>query len=346
MAFSSDEIIKREIIDKIGHEFNGLSLRIYPESSNADQLLFGNEGGLTFGVNGILYGSCDVCWVIEKPWKNPYNNKIVKYTPVIALEGTDALNRGSSGNAQYQRFHHVLGAVKAGLIGVYYLKKGVHKIQEDLFEMAYNASNKEKGFYLILNELDELKELLSVVHDTIELNKFLQIKLKNMHNIFKKKFDEKYGYWESFAKRRSTIIKKRYIIKYSGRMVRNFTDSSQRAGHIAVGEMFLTKYFFPDKHIFYLWPKMDRKDIEYLDKHKKHDKEWILLRNEKGVTIITIDDLENVPSEVKRNLKNIKECPLKGEVLRIFNKNVKIIAEGLDNNLISIKSLGNYRAVY
>ena len=42
----------------------------------------------------------------------------------------------------------------------------------------------------------------------------------------------------------STIIKKNYVIKYAGRMKRNFTDGSQRAGHIAVGEMFLTKYFF------------------------------------------------------------------------------------------------------
>ena len=47
MALSSDEIIKREIIDTIGYKTGNLRLRIFPESSNDDQKLFEN-GGLTF----------------------------------------------------------------------------------------------------------------------------------------------------------------------------------------------------------------------------------------------------------------------------------------------------------
>lgn len=338
MAQSSDEIVKREIIDKIGVEFNGLQLMVFPESSDADQIPFGDEGGLTFGVNGTLYGSCDACWVIKQPWKNPYNNKIVQYTPVVALEGTDALNRGSSGNAQYQRFHHALGAVKAGLIGVYYLRKGVHKIQEDLYGMAFNATQVEKGTYLIIDNLDELKLLLSVIHDGSELKDFIEQKMKSMQHVFKEKFDRIYGNWGKFGEERSTLIYDKYVIKYSGRMRRNFTDGSQRAGHIAVGEMFLTKYYFPGKHVFYLWPKMTQGDVDYLDAHKMDDKEWRILRNEDGVSIVTIDDLENVPLVVKKELKQIADEPLKGDALRVFNRDVDIIVNGLRRGIIVLKS--------
>src|SRR3989339_858581 len=99
MAQSSDEIIKREILQEFGTKFNGFTLRVFPQSSNDDQKAF-SDGGLTFGI-----------------------------------------------------------------IGVYYLKKGVHKIQEDLFGMAYFVSKTEKGKYLIIDNLDELKELLLACSD-------------------------------------------------------------------------------------------------------------------------------------------------------------------------------------
>ena len=41
-----------------------------------------------------------------------------------------------------------------------------------------------------------------------------------------------------FFQKRSTIILDDHIIKYSARCIKNFTDGSQRAGHIAVGECF------------------------------------------------------------------------------------------------------------
>ena len=336
MAQSSDEMIKREIIEEFGTEFADLLLWAFPESSNADQLVFGDHGGLTFGVNGVLYGSCDACWVKKEPWINPYDNKQVSYKPIIALEGTDALNRGSSGNAQYQRFHHALGAVKAGVIGVYYLKKGTHKIQEDLYGMAYYATKVEKGTYLVINDLQDLRGLLNAVCEPATLSQYLQSQQDRMFKIFKKRFDESYGNWNEFAKKRSTIIKDKYIIKHSGRMKRNFTDGSQRAGHIAVGEMYLTKYFFYDKHFFYLWPKMTAADREYLDLHKKADKEWALLRNEPNVTLITIDDLKGVPSHVVSTLKSISDEPLKGRVLSEYSKCIEIIESGLLKDTITI----------
>ena len=86
MALSSDEIIKREIVDELGTEINGLELLIFPESSNEDQNIFGNDGGLTFGISGKLYGSCDACWIKKQDWINPYDDSISIFTPIIYFQ--------------------------------------------------------------------------------------------------------------------------------------------------------------------------------------------------------------------------------------------------------------------
>lgn len=328
MAQSSDELIKREIIKEVGHLRGGCRLRIFPEGSNDDQKLV-TEGGLTFQSSSVSYGSCDAGWFYME------NDT---WIPFIGLEGTDALNRGSSGNAQYQRFHHALGAVKEGYIGVYYLRKGKSIIQPDLYGMAYNASIVEKGFYLIIDDLNVINDLLDLRVDKSKLDDYIDKYILKMKKIYDDSFQQKYkGSWETFAKKRSTIIKSSYIIKYAARMLRNFTDSSQRAGHIAVGEMYLTKYFFPDKQFYYLFPKMTQADIDYLDKNKGNDKEWYLLRNEPNVSIIPIDNLIGVSDKIKERLIQIKNLPSKGEALSIYNDCVKIIVLGLENNSITIK---------
>lgn len=159
-GMSSDQIIKYEIIDKVKN-YDDIVLRIFPESSNDDQKLIEN-GGLTFSYDGMDYGSCDAGWFA----KEVVNGKTI-LTPLIGLEGTDALNRGSSGDAQYQRFHHALGAVKNGYIGIYYLREGNSKMQLDLYEMAYNASKYEAGdgAYLIIQDLEIVNELLQLIHE-------------------------------------------------------------------------------------------------------------------------------------------------------------------------------------
>jgi hypothetical protein len=328
MAESSDAIIKKEIIETLGYKIGDLRLRIFPQSSRDDQILF-EDGGLTFSFNGVSYGSCDACWYFD-------DNGVKK--PIVALEGTDALNRGSSGNAQYQRFHHALGAVRNGLVGIYYLKGGIDKIQEDLFGMAYFASRIESGEYLIFDDLDELGTLLNLYGNKADFDAFIEEKLQEMYQTFRTKFDDRYeGDWNKFADKRSTIIKDDYVIKFAGRGRRNFTDSSQRAGHIAVGEMYLTKYYFYDKYFYYLFPKMTREDMLSLDKSKATDKEWFLLRNEPNVEIKTMDDIEGLSQAVKNRLISIKDLPInKGEPRRIYNECAKIICDGLKNNTMSV----------
>ncbi len=51
MALSSDEIIKREIIDVVGPRVGPYYARVFSEGSNDDQRLF-IDGGLTFSHAG------------------------------------------------------------------------------------------------------------------------------------------------------------------------------------------------------------------------------------------------------------------------------------------------------
>ena len=110
--------------------------------------IIAGDGGLTFKHDGLSFGSNDAAYYIDD-----YGIE----TPIMALELTDALNRGSRGNAQYQRFHHALGAVRNGVIGVYYLKPGEHEVQPDLYKMALSAWEIHGTPYILLKTLQRLK---------------------------------------------------------------------------------------------------------------------------------------------------------------------------------------------
>jgi hypothetical protein len=333
MALSADELVKQEIFDELG-TLKKYRIRIFMQSSNKDQDLF-SEGGLTFGVNGTKYGSCDAAWELPQQWMDPFDGKTYKQTPVVALEATDALNRKSSGNAQYQRFHHALGAVRGGSVGFYYLRPGVDDIRPELYGMANFATQMETGSYFVTDDLEQIRRLLETDFGTPSWEAEILSLSDNQQKLFDDWFKATYGNWEQFAKKRSTIIKPGYVIKHAGRMLRNFTDSSQRAGHIAVGEMFLTKYFFGLSNVvYYLFPRMKRSDFDYLDKVKSSDKEWRLLRDEPKVVLLGLDDLSGVPMSIKSGLEKLKETPLKGQSIRNYNSLVKDL-----ENLINIDSV-------
>jgi hypothetical protein len=331
MAQSSDELIKREIVDFFVKQDGLPDLRIFPQSSKDDQQLF-SRGGLTFGVAGTMYGSCDAAWLTQAKWQDLYDGSVYDLRPIVALEGTDALNRGSSGNAQYQRFHHALGAVRNGVVGIYYFRSGIDKIQPDLFGMAVSASKLEKTPYLITDDLNEVKKIVKSASSG-NSDGYLDDQVTKMELKFKDSFKKRYSSnWEEFAHDRSTVIKDDTVIKYAGRNIRNFTESSQRAGHIAVGEMYLTKYFFPDKKINYLFPRMTNVDLTYLDGNKSTDKEWFLLRNEPNVEIRTLDELMGLDKNLREAFIAVRLEPLKGDALTTYQNAVmklrKLLEEG------------------
>lgn len=157
MALSSDEIVKREIIDHVGTSVGPFYARVFNEGSNDDQKLF-SKGGLTFSFENQDYGSCDCAYIT----KDKDNNE----SAILAIEGTDCLGRGSSGNAQYQRFHHALGAVKNKIVGIYYLREGEHKVQPDLYRMALNISKAYGAPYLIVQDLNVIKHILELMNNS------------------------------------------------------------------------------------------------------------------------------------------------------------------------------------
>lgn len=329
MALSSDEIIKREIIDAVGPRVGDFYARVFSEGSNDDQKLF-SDGGLTFTFEGQDYGSCDCVYV-----KNEDGVEI----PVMAIEGTDCLGRGSSGNAQYQRFHHALGAVKQGVIGVYYLREGEFKVQPDLYGMAYNISSAYGTPYLIIQDLGVIKKILELMQGSkIVFNQFIESYQKYSYQIFLDNFFRLYqNNLEKFADKRSTIIFENYVVKYSSRNSRNFTDGQLRGGHIAVGEMFLTKSIFLSKKFFYLWPRMTRNELLLLDISKSNDKEWNLLRHEPGVEIKTIDDLIGLPSDLERFFLDHRNDALKGDLKSKWNATSKQLHELIKKGQVTVK---------
>lgn len=288
-----------------------------------------------------MYGSCDAAWLTKDNWEDLYDGSIHDLRPLVALEGTDALNRGSAGNAQYQRFHHALGAVRNGVVGIYYFRSGIDKIQPDLYGMAVSASKLEKTPYLITDDLNEVKRIVKSASFG-NSDGYLNDQVTKMELKFKESFKNRYSSnWEKFAHDRSTIIKGDSIIKYAGRNIRNFTESSQRAGHIAVGEMYLTKYFFPDKKIDYLFPRMTSGDLTYLDGNKATDKEWFLLRNEPNVTIRTLDELSGLDKDLREAFLSVRLEPLKENALKTYKNAITKLRNLLETDTVFLRESVN-----
>ena len=326
---SSDQITKQELADIISpvkSKFPGLKVRLFTEGSNLDQKLF-SEGGCTFQYNNIKYGSCDA---------------VIEYKDIIiGIEMTDALNRGSSGSAQVQRFHHALGAVKNGYIGVYYLRKGNLKIQPVLYGMAHNATKYEKGSYLITQNLDIIKDILNSYNSgKAKLEKFISDQLSSYSIIFNKYFNDRFkNSWSNFAEKRSSIILDDCIIKYLSSNYKSFTDSSLRAGHITLGEFFLGKYLFEDiltskKTYYFLLPRLDNSDLVKLNQVKENDKEWQLMQLNENSEIKKISDLTNLPNNLFNQMLSIKNSKMTNgsSERKIYDRTVKKIVEWIKEN--------------
>ena len=302
---TSDQITKQEltnIILPLAKKYNNLEVRIFSEGSDQDQKTF-EEGGCTFVHEGKKYGSCDAVLIYKDL--------------IIAIEMTDALNRGSSGSAQIQRFHHALGAVKKGYLGIYYLRHGKNTIQPVLYGMAANCSKYSAGKYLITQDLETIVKLIEkYIKSKEDYKSYLNDQITKMKEKFDIAFSKNYNdSWDIFAQKRSIIIHKKYVLKYVSSNYESFTVSSKRAGHITLGEFFLGKYLIEDlllnnkKYIFFL-PRLTLNEFNKLNVVKSSDKEWLLMKNEPNSLIKTIDDLKGLPKNLYEIIQSIKLKPM------------------------------------
>ena len=309
MANKSDEIIKRELLD-IG-ELNNLKLRVFPGGSREDQKHW-VDGGLSFGYGTIMYGSCDGVWYIEKTWQDKLSKRRSEFTPVLAIEGTLALERGSSGNAQYQRFFHALGAVLSGVIGMYYLRAGKDIMRYDLSKAALNASELHGVDYFVVDNLKDVKKIVTALasknkSDYKRIARNIRKKMGNHFNaVFSRKFKNNI---EEYYKARSIIRLRDMNIKYLAGNYRNFTESSQRGGHIILGEFLMAKYMLKEP-FYFLLPRLLPQEVKKLDKSNK--KEWLVLRNDKMGKLITLNDLGGINPKLEKAILSLKNEPLGG----------------------------------
>ena len=340
MANKSDEIIKRELGD-IGN-VDDLKLRIFPGGSREDQKHW-VDGGLAFGYDNVMYGSCDGAWYRDGPWADPLSKRKSDAIPVVAVEGTLALERGSSGNAQYQRFFHALGAVLSGVVGVYYLRSGTVPIRYDLPQAALNASDMHGVDYLVIDKLTALQEIVeALASNTKEQYDKVAKKLKAaMAGYFGEFLKRKFGGdIEAYYRERSIIRLPKMNIKYLGTgNYRNFTESSQRGGHIVLGEFLMAKYILKEP-FFFLLPRLLPSEIEKLDNSNK--KEWLVLRKDEVGKLITLDDLSGVDPSLKKHILALKDHPLggseKGGKDKVkWNKLMEILENDIRSGKIKIK---------
>jgi hypothetical protein len=336
MAEKSDPIIKQEL-RAIGNVGN-LELRCFDDTR--DDQVHWVQGGLCFGRHDLMYGSCDGIWYVDEPWTDPLTGESVSQRPVIAVERTLALERGSSGDAQYQRFFHALGAIISGVIGVYYLREGTVPIRPDLPLAAINAAKRHGVPYLVVSHLSDVRELVETVARYAE-------KSRQVSAVIDRIISEMKAYWESGFERSykgdiQNYYKNRSIvaagdgsyIKYAGRNYRNFTESSQRAGHIALGEFYLAKYFLNQKFYYFL-PRLTPEEIMRLDEHDA--KEWKLMRVDDLGKIVTAEDYTNLPSGWTKEVRAFKDSPLKGQDYSHFHSLMKVFVSKVRDGKIRLK---------
>lgn len=312
MTFKSDYIIKQEL-NSIG-EIGNLKLRIFPGSSREDQSHW-VDGGLCFGKTDLLYGSNDAVWYAEEKWEDPLSGKKSNVKPIVAVEGTLALERGSSGNAQYQRFFHALGAVLSGAIGIYYLREGKNLLRYDLPMAALNAGELHNCDYFVTIDLRDVRKIVEAVGlygmaspEYCSISKTIKGKMRSYFNQALDRIHNR-DINDYFRHRSIIRLAEGTNIKYLAGNYRNFTESSQRGGHIVLGEFLMAKYFLKEK-FYYLLPRLTHDDIAKLDKSDK--KEWKIMRADDIGKVITMEDLDGIPPRIKNGILRLKNTPLGG----------------------------------
>jgi len=355
----SDAILKKQLDDTIGSPGN-LKRRRFISGSNQDQHLW-KDGGLTFGINDIPYGSCDFAWYTEDSWVDPFNNQTYSEKPQLVVEATDALNTRSFGDAQVQRIHHGLGSFRCNVDTVYWLRSvnDSERLQEYVPGAAYFLTDfyQKRGLtssYLVTTNLEDIRELAELLGNGGNQNKKYKKKkkeiLQDMHDYF---FDflqrEHNGNWIRYLADEQIFktSENKWIKIMPGVRKQNWLDSSKRGGHIFVSKTIASKYLLIGSNLFdptkdtlnILWPLMPRADYNEINISKSNDKEWRLLTQVENanIRVITNDEivgLSNVQKKVVTSLQNanLNRAPFK----RNKNQLMREITAGLISGQITL----------
>jgi len=315
----TDDFIKSEI-NLI--KTKNLKKKFYLGSSRQDQKLWG-DSGLTFGIDGYKYGSLDFAFYQKnQQWTEPFNKKKVSERPMVVIEGSDCLNTRSWGNAQIQRFHHVYAGFLSDLCSIYYLRKGDHPIRPELFGVSsylnqYYSDNTKLGSLLIISEFNKLEDLIKKIDIFDAPSKEYSEVILSYNSEMEEKFNSffnKFSNWLAYLEKRAIIkTAEGNFVKYLGPRKKSLVDSSQRMGHIIIGEAFISRFlleksklFNPDNdYFYYFFPLLTKKEVEQIDIKLQNDKEWRLLRKpDNKWRIVTLDCLSGVKPSISDKIQN------------------------------------------
>jgi len=316
-----------EIIFRNIGNVKDLRLRVF-DSSHDDNKLW-SEGGLTFEHNGLIYGSNDGGWYLDKPWI-VNNIRIADQTPIVIVEGTFGPETGNTGSAQYARFSHCVGAALNGLLGIYFIPQNASYRGQNVpwrWDLVYGcigASEILPGNILMVDAYhpEELEKILKVFAEDDQDEKH---RIVNEHLIRMREFAEskvQYNTEEEIRERLANNKKRFYayiddnrvgkicmynVIGFSEinfRTGSKYNRSSYRNGHIRVGDALLHIYWL-NKEFNLIYLRWDHNDVREVD--NTNSKEWHILRGRDDIKIITLDDIEFDDLKLKQDLKNFMD---------------------------------------
>lgn len=345
MAYASDARIKRDL-RRIGNQ-GKLKLRVFDESHEDHKPW--RDGGLRFGI----YGSNDGVWYTDEQWKDPLTGEICDKRPMVVVEGSYGTERGNIGSAQYARFHHALGGVIRGLIGIYfvpersfYYRGGIQHVATWRIDLVYGCLGASDfhapGKYLMIDAYNPalLKELVQAYgfDDKPRQEELITQINEHMKTYADRTYYRTYGTSDPNAAfknpRRNYAYSNDRIGKILKHNVKAFTDARYRNGHIIVGEALLLRYW-AKKEVDLILPRFTAEDCRMLD--KREQKEWKLLRSRAEIRVVTFDDLVFQDSSLERDIIDIRDkLPLKGNTLIKMNAIVKKMKEQFSNGALKV----------
>jgi hypothetical protein len=213
-------------------------------------------------------------------------------------------------------------------------------------QAAIHATEKHGCPYLVVNDLSDIQQLVFSIakygQDSGEVTSVIERVITQMRRYWESAFERQYkSDIQKYYQSRSIILTpQNQYIKYAGRNLRNFTESSQRAGHIALGEFYLAKYFLAQKFYYFL-TRLSKEEVQKLN--ARNAKEWKLMRSDDLGTIMTIEDFNGITQEIKEGLESLKDTPLKGQNMKLHRLLMKLFRENIESGNITLN--GNFAQI-
>lgn len=359
----SDDVIKSKLKEYLITN-PPLKKRVYigTGSEKFDQKTW-EEGGLTFYYNDITYGSNDFAIYTEENWTTP-TNSVCNEKPFIVIEATDALNRGSSGDAQVQRLHHLYPTVRQGIPSIYYLEPGKHDLYGQMIGSAYffsryyqKLNNNNNSVLLITKNISHIQELIDNFNNSDGLNavieKILNLMLKYFTNYFRNKYKSSWNIFFEKTHFNRTKDNDYFFISairppYPETNKPPWSDSHHRAASLPLMGRFLVMgcntYDVNKSRFYFILPLFRLEALIEMNRTKINDKEWKIFSGVyHGWDIVTLDEidgLDNSDYNISRDIwgHNLNKNPYR----RMWGDFIEKITRGLKNGTLAIK-LNKYK---